>query len=235
MFYGKMKAVTFSYDDAVTQDRRLVALLDQYGLKATFNVNSGRLGLEGELMVRGEKVSHNKIPAGEVRELYQGHEVAVHTIDHPLLPSLDEAEIIRQVEEDRKTLERLSGREVVGMAYPCGGENNDDRVADIIRRHTGVRYARTITSSHRFDRQENLYRFQPSVYHMETEKLFALGNQFLSLKPDKPLLFYIWGHSYELDAGDGWDMLEAFCRLISGQEDIFYGTNREVLLDCGPA
>ena len=40
MFHGKMKAITFSYDDGVVQDRRLIELLDKYGLKATFNLNS---------------------------------------------------------------------------------------------------------------------------------------------------------------------------------------------------
>ena len=34
MFHGKCKAVTFSYDDGVSQDVRLIALLNKYGLKA---------------------------------------------------------------------------------------------------------------------------------------------------------------------------------------------------------
>ena len=33
---GKLKAVTFSFDDGVTQDKRLVEILNKYGLKATF-------------------------------------------------------------------------------------------------------------------------------------------------------------------------------------------------------
>lgn len=231
MFNGKKKAVTFSYDDGVTQDRRLVKLLDAYGLKATFNLNSDLLGQKNELQVNGTTVSHNKVAPEEVRELYRGHEVAVHTLTHPYLTTLPEEEIIRQVEDDRLALERLTGREVRGMAYPCGGVNNDDRVADVIRRHTGVRFARTITSTYSFDLQDNLYRFNPTVYHMEPEKMMELGRRFLELEPEKPQLYYIWGHSYELDVGDGWTMLENFCRLISGREDIFYGTNTQVLLE----
>ncbi len=38
---NKYKALTFSYDDGVEQDRRLVKLFNQYNLKATFNLNSG--------------------------------------------------------------------------------------------------------------------------------------------------------------------------------------------------
>ena len=39
-----MKAITFSYDDGVTQDKRLVDIFNKYGLKATFNINSELLG-----------------------------------------------------------------------------------------------------------------------------------------------------------------------------------------------
>ena len=46
MFDGKMKAVTFSYDDAVTQDKRLIEIFHKYDLKATFNLNSGLLGTQ---------------------------------------------------------------------------------------------------------------------------------------------------------------------------------------------
>ena len=65
---------------------------------------------------------------------------------------------------------------------------------------------------------------------MEREELFKLGEQFVDLRPTSPKLFYIWGHAYEFDIDNTWDIFEDFCRLISGKDDIFYGTNREVLL-----
>ena len=45
-------------------------------------------------------------------------------------------------------------------------------------------------------------------------------------------LFYIWGHAYELDGENGisWEKFEKFCRLISDKPNVFYGTNKEVLL-----
>ena len=64
---------------------------------------------------------------------------------------LEEEEIICQVEEDRKQLSNYCGYEVVGMAYPCGGENNNARVAKIIQERTGIKYARTITSTKNLD------------------------------------------------------------------------------------
>ena len=232
MFQGKMKAVTFSYDDGVTQDIRLAELFHKYGLKATFNLNSNTLGKERILEGNGWSVQHNKVDPADVSRVYAGHEVAGHTLDHPRLPAVaEDAEIVRQVEEDRLRLSELAGYEVVGFAYPCGGVNNDDRVAEIIRENTGVKYCRTITSNHSFDPQSNLYRFNPTVYHHgEMDKMFELGEKFLSLTPDAPQIFYIWGHAYEFDIGDQWGRFEEFLQMISGRDDIFYGTNKEVLL-----
>ena len=230
MYQGKNKAITFSYDDGVTQDRRLIEILNRYGLKATFNINSGLLDRPDDfLMIDGKKIGHAKVSAAEVRRLYQGHEVAVHTLTHPNLTELDEQEIVRQVEEDRKNLSALAGYEVTGMAYPCGGVNNDDRVAQVLKEHTAVRYARTITSSNSFAPQENLLRFNPSVYHLDWADMEKMADEFLDMQAETPQLFYIWGHSYEFDINDTWDRFEAFCKKISGHSDIFYGTNREVL------
>ena len=41
---GKLKKLTFSFDDGVTQDRKLVELFNKYGLLCTFNINSDLLG-----------------------------------------------------------------------------------------------------------------------------------------------------------------------------------------------
>ena len=37
---GKQKALTLSYDDGVQQDIRFIEILDKYGIKCTFNINS---------------------------------------------------------------------------------------------------------------------------------------------------------------------------------------------------
>lgn len=233
MFNGKMKALTFSYDDGVDQDVRLIEIFNKYNLKATFNVNSGLLGRrEDVLNIRGKIVNHHKAFASDVRSIYEGHEVAVHTLTHPLLPNIsDDGEIIRQVEEDRLKLSELCGYEVVGMAYPCGGQNHDDRVAKLIRENTGVKYSRTIISNYSFDIQEDLYKFKPTVYHHgEFDKMMELGEKFLEMKADKAQIFYVWGHSYEFDYAENWDRFEEFCKMMAGRDDIFYGTNKEVIL-----
>ncbi len=227
MWNGKLKAVTFSFDDGVQQDKRLKAIFDKYNLKCTFNFNSGRFGVSGIW----QGVDHTKFRADEMVEVYSGHEIAGHSVSHPTLTLIeDDEKVIWEVEHDRKTLSEVMGYEVVGMAYPNGGVNNDDRVEALIRANTGIKYARTITSSYSFDLQDNLLRFNPTigVGGEDYSKLFELGEEFIALKPDSPKLFYIWGHSYSFDVTDTWDKFEEFCKMISGKDDIFYGTNREV-------
>lgn len=237
MYNGKMKALTFSFDDGVTQDKRLIEIFNKYGLKLTFNLNSEWLGISGSLSIKdykGNYIVHNKVDPKEVGELYKGHEIAVHTLTHPNLTLIeDDKEVIRQVEQDRLNLSELCGYEVIGMAYPCGGVNCNQRVADLIKNNTGVKYARTITLTESFEPYLDIYQYKATAYHraMGWDKMFELAEKFVALKTDTPAVFYVWGHSYEFDIEqNGWENIERFCRLVSGKSDIFYGTNKEILL-----
>ena len=232
MWNGKNKAITFSYDDGVTQDIRLIEIFNKYNLKATFNLNSELLGKEGTLTHNGITVNHTKVNAEDVKHIYAGHEVAVHTLTHPNLTTIDDdGEIIRQVEQDRLNLSELAGYEVFGMAYPCGGTNCNERTADLIKNNTPIKYARTIATTRSFEPYPDLYQYKGTAYHSgDWDVLFELGRQFIDLKADTPKVFYIWGHSYEFDLfPERWEQFERFCEMISGISDVFYGTNIEIL------
>ena len=218
--FGNQFALTAGYDDGAISDRRLVETFNKYGIKGTFFLVSSWFDTDGF------------ISFDEIKSLYKNHEVAVHTLTHPRLPDIsDDAEVIRQVEQDRLNLSEIVGYDVVGMAYPCGGVNNDDRVAKLIKENTGVKYSRTITCNDNFDLQENLYRFNPTAYHLDFDKLMEMGEKFINMTPDKPQIFYIWGHTYEFDYRSDYRVkFEEFLKLISNRNDIFYGTNKEILL-----
>ena len=109
MWNGKNKALTFSFDDGAVQDERAIEILNRYGLKATFNLNSGLLGTVGKDTYNGRTISRDKISSAKVRSLYRNHEVAVHTISHPNLTQLSEDDIVFQVEKDRALLSELCG------------------------------------------------------------------------------------------------------------------------------
>jgi len=105
---GKTKALILSFDDGMVADRRLVRLMNEYGLIGTFHLNSSKLGTKDYLTKE------------EIKIVYKGHEVSVHTVNHPGLTDVSRAEVQYEVGEDRRELERLSGDLVRGMAYPFG-------------------------------------------------------------------------------------------------------------------
>ncbi len=140
---------------------------------------------------------------------------------------MDDEEVVRQVQGDIEALSALVGYPVRGGAYPCNRYN--DRVVDLIATRTDAKFMRTTVASHNFELQTDLLRFRPTVHHTRWEELFQLGKEFIELKPETPKLFYVWGHAYEFDIDRSWDKMEEFCKLISGHDDIFYGTNSEVL------
>ena len=43
-----------------------------------------------------------------------------------------------------------------------------------------------------------------------------------------PLLFYLWGHSYEFSKDNNWEIIEKFCEKMSFGDDIWFATNIEI-------
>ena len=201
-----------SYDDGRAQDRRLVALFNRFGIRGTFHLNSGFLGDE----------SH--IRPDEVRDLYAGHEVACHTVTHPTIARCPLPEVAREVLDDRQALEALTGYPVRGLSYPNGSLSAD---IEALLPACGIRYSRVVGNSDGFALPENPYRWQATCHH--NHRLLELGRDFLALNKRQYLyLMYVWGHSYEFDLMDNWQLMEDFCRMMGGQEDIWYCTNIEL-------
>ena len=221
---GKMKALTLSYDDGVEQDARLVEILNRYKIKCTFNLNSG-LQSRTSQWTRDDVVIRRMNVAG-LPELYSGHEIAVHSLTHPHLENLDRETVINELEQDKINLESIFGTEIHGMAYPFGTFN--DAVIEVVRK-CNLRYARGVNSTYSFDIPQDLLAYQPTMHHSD-KSLMELAETFIALKPTKPSVFYLWGHSYEFAVDNNWQVIEDFCRLISGKDDIYYATNAQALL-----
>lgn len=224
MYYRK--AVTFSYDDGVEQDRRLIDLFNYYGMKCTFNLNTGIQTPGSSFEIEGVKI--NRMPQEGLAELYQGHEIAVHGLMHMSPAVLSAAGLEGEFLSDAKNIERLYGKYPVGMAYAYGVVT-EEAVKYLSK--IGIRYARTVESTHRFDLPEDLMHLKATCHHQD-EKLFDLAEEFLNTKvtDGRQKLFYVWGHSYEFDVNQNWERIEMFCEMLAGSDDIFFGTNAECLL-----
>ena len=218
------KAITLSYDDGIKQDIRLVQLLNKYHLKATFNINTGLSDSSFDFFINGHRIEHMSFE--DMISLYHGHEIAVHTVTHPFLTSLSDREIEKEIVDDITNIDYVFKQKPVGMAYPYG--SYDDRVVDCVKA-SGLKYARTVESSYQTIQQTDLFRFKPTCHHNDP-KLDEIINHFFAYEGDEPQILYLWGHSYEADVDQLWDYLDNLFKKISGHSDVFYGTNREVLL-----
>lgn len=210
---GKHKVLTMSYDDGREEDRRLVALFNEYGIKGTFHVNSG--------IHWDEK----RIPISEYKELYKGHEVSVHTATHPTIARCPMEEVVDQIMEDRKVLEDAVGYPIRGMSYPNGSFSQE--IIDVLPA-LGIRYARTVGSTDSFAMPENFLRWTATCHH--NHNLQKLGEEFVGLfKKQYLYMMYVWGHSYEFGLQDNWEVMENFCKLVGRRDDIWYATNIEIV------
>lgn len=224
------KAVTFSYDDGVTFDNRLIEIFNKYEIKATFNICTGakKAAIEGWRTKNGVLVKRNDFSKKENITVYDGHEIAVHTRNHLWLNKIDDEILEEEIIGNKRDLEKMFNREVWGMAYPFN--TYDERTIKILKENNFI-YARGGNENHSFDVQEDLLRFRPTCHHNDP-LLFEIAEKFLETESEDLKIFYIWGHSYEFEDDCNWDRIEKLCRMIGGREDIFYGTNRDVFELC---
>lgn len=219
---GKTRALTFSYDDGVSQDMRLVTLFNLYGLKGTFNLNSGIQSRENtwqnrDVLVR--RMDPEVLPA-----LYAGHEIAAHTRTHPSLYKLSDEALAQEIREDKLALERQFGQPVLGMAYPFG--DCDARILMAVR-DAGLLYGRRVQTTGGFRLPADPRAWDATCHHND-ERLMDLADAFLA--PGEDLrLFYVWGHSYEFDVDRSWARMEDFCAKVGRRDDVWYATNGEIV------
>lgn len=229
---GLSKALTFSYDDGVTEDIRLARIFEDNGLKCTFNINSGLFSPEGTRYDPAR--TGQRMTVDDARKTYDNplFEVACHGVDHPHLEDIDPTVAFGQILWDRLRLEQLFGRRVTGMAYPYGTYN--DAVIALCR-SAGIRYSRTVQSTHRFDLPTEWLTLHPTCHHNDP-RLEELGDRFLQETYDSlhvlPKMMYVWGHAYEFARDDNWSVMEHFAKKMAGKTDIWYATNGEIADYC---
>ncbi len=223
---GRTKALTLSYDDGCMEDQRLAAIFARHGLKCTFNLNSGLFSPPGTVYTATQRLTLE-----DAKNLYADplFEVACHGLDHPHLEQMPAAISYGQILYDRMALEQHFGCRITGMAYPYGTYN--DEVVRLCR-SAGIRYARTVHPTHRFDLPADWMTLHPTCHHADPA-LPELTERFLSTQyTASPQMFYVWGHSFEFGREDNWPLIEGFTERVAGREDIWYATNSEIESYC---
>lgn len=212
---GKKRALTMSYDDGSTSDRRLIERMNRYGLRCTVHLNT----------CTEENAWY--VPNEEYRALYEGHEISAHGHRHPDYNQLPLEAVVPDLMENKRILEESAGYPVRGMSYPFARFTPE--LARLFR-GCGMEYARTATDTSalgKFECPTDFMVWNPTCHHSGA---LALLPKFLDTWYDNQLtLMMIWGHSFEFDRDGNWDVLESIGRQAGGREDVWYATNVEVM------
>ena len=220
---GRSKAFNITYDDGVLQDVRFVELMNRYGLKGTFNLNSGLMETEFA-WTHPNGMTVKRLPTTVVAQLYENHEVASHTLTHPYLSQLTEAEIMEEMSKDKENLERLTGKPVLGFGGPF--HHWGPEVVACAKK-CGFEYARNALERYSYAPPEEYYDWSAGSYHvMPGFRDFVEG----FFHTDEELaLCQIVGHSYDLDVENMWEYMQSLLQRVSQDRDVVSMTNLELV------
>jgi len=226
---GKSHAFTISYDDGVESDFPLADLMRKYGIRGTFNVNTSGFAAEGTVYPEG--TVSRRMSKSRFLEFFRQNrdiaEIAAHGATHNYLPNMEGSAALWELLSDRKELEDLLKLPCRGFAAAYGGIT--DETVDLLEK-CGFYYARKTKGPKDFSIPTDPLRWTCTCHHT-TAQLMELAQQFLEKKPDTycqtPYLFSVWGHSYEFDGAQNWNVIEELFSFIGNREEIWYCTNIE--------
>ncbi|MBQ3011745.1 MAG: polysaccharide deacetylase family protein [Oscillospiraceae bacterium] len=218
---GKKKAFVLTYDDGVLQDVRLVLLLNRYGLKGTFNLNS--LLMEREFVWHHEKIGAvRRLPLSVAAHLYEGHEVASHSCTHPDLQGMSRDGLLYELGHDKYLLEQLVKQPVLGFGVPF--DYYDDVVADVARQ-LGFRYARGSEETCSYAPNADAFHQNAGMFHL-SEGLEQFVEGFFTADEELASCIIV-GHSYDLDAEQLWETMESMFARVAADENVLSMTHLE--------
>lgn len=224
---NKKKCVTFSYDDGPDQDVELIRILDEHGMKGTFNLITQYVGAGAVAFNHlGLDVAFTNVTEAEIPVWYKNHEVASHGQMHLPYTTLSREELREEVLQNVAYLERVTGRKMTGGAYP-GGDYSANVAGQL--REMGLKYYRTIQDTYDFALPADFLQWHPTC-HDNDDRAPELAERFLAQDSEQPQVFFIWGHAYEFDKTDRdrWGNFRRLCDRLAAREDIWFATNGEL-------
>ncbi len=229
------KFFTLSFDDGITQDLKIIEILQKYDVKCiSFNINTGLYGANWTWVgpaIGDPEISHQRFTEEELKSgIYDGYEVLVHTLNHPSLKNYDKraSQIKKEVGKDADNIEKLTGVRPVGMAWPGGDTEYTDTTIELVLENTDIRFARGTTSTYNFELPEYFMKWMPTCSAIDPQCL-TLAQEFIDAECTEDMLFYVWGHGYEFDLNDGkgYETFEQLVKMMSEAEDVYLVTNTQ--------
>lgn len=234
------KYITFRFDDGITQDARILEIFKKYDVDgATFYINTGLYGANwtwvGQTLKKPD-LSHVRYTEAELRSgIYDGFELGVHTLNHPSLKDCGTRKVTDEVQKDAENIAAITGYMPVGMAWPGGDTEFNERNIKTILSTTDIRYGSCTTRNTakglgKFSLPEYFMTWYPTCSLSDGDALTLL-QEFIAADPTEDMLFFAWCHGYEFDFYNSWDRFELFVSTLAGaaaiDDSIVIVTNAE--------
>lgn len=231
----KKLIVTTSWDDGHILDIKLASLLKKYNIKGTFYVSPKNR----------EFPKQKLLTSAQIIKLSKYFEIGAHTVTHPDLTKIDSRKAEKEIKDSKVLLENILKKKITSFCYPKGAFSS---IHSEIVKNVGFKYARTVKRfSVKFSK--NMYRADTTIHayaHWTDIWKIALFARFHPLKIIQYLqwdnlakalfdhavkngdVYHLWGHSWEIQAQNGWQKLEEVLSYISGKQDVIYMSNQEM-------
>ena len=195
-------------------------MLNKYGIKATLNLNSD---LNNFVWFYEDKPI-KRFSLNSVKHLYDGHEVASHSLTHPYFSSLPIQEVIRQVKEDIKNLNSIFKRKTVGFAFPFHDQTEEN--IQTVKENVDLEYIRYSFLTNEYMPKDR--------YHIPINALYDDLDIYQRLEEfsnndTKDGLFVIAGHSYEFEVKNDWVKIENLLIYLKNNKKIVVLTLKDAV------
>ena len=218
--------------------------MKQYGIRGTFNLSSGLfgkksyirrigdIGMDADSNRKGKCVNHFILPKDRAATIYRDVEVASHGKRHLNETKLGDSELREEIEEDAAFLSDMFQKPVHGHIVPYGAVNTEVREVMV---GAGLTYGRMATMMKKpvdFKAHVSDGMIVPTCWHLDSFAVPCLEKFLSTSAADEDLVFYMWGHGYELDYGTkrgNWEYIERIFRMAKDAEDVIKVTNGELV------
>ena len=128
------KAITFSYDDGIESDRKLVEIFNRYGMKCTFNLNTGIQSRESHFDIEGKVVQRKRYLVVYIKESEGIVELLNVMGAHQSLMSLENLRILKDM---RNSINRKVNCEAANITKTVNAATKQIEDIMYIKEHYG--------------------------------------------------------------------------------------------------
>lgn len=205
-----MKYFVFSIDDGTIYDQIVANIFDEFGIHATFNLNSG---LQNFVWYKNDRPVE-RLNLTNYKDIYALHEVSSHSLSHFHLTECPDDVISREVNEDIYNLEEIFQRKVTTFAFPF--QDFDDRCINVIRQNPNITAIRVSELDRSFKMPVDQFHIKITSWNID--EALGLVNNFI--QDENAELFVFVGHAYDFEFDSSYEKLIQLCQIVTSNNDI---------------